>query len=190
MRKNNLLLQPAKAKRHLEERAVDLLSKAHEKAQYEVCQASLFPFAWPSRSFRSGTTSRGSGTRPRSNSPPPLETDRLQFERKINVEGHRDGFRTVIRRCLRNGLGVDQRRAQEWAEIADYFVDWAVIKGTFKAIESRNGVAVGVAAMAAAVDARGVYRYVKYDPSIVRDAFMGKVKDFLKAKLRGSLKWE
>jgi hypothetical protein len=77
-----------------------------------------------------------------------------------------------------------------WAQKTDYFVDWVVIKGTFKAIESRNGVAVGVAAMAAAVDARGVYRYVRHDPSVITDELKGKAIRFIFNKLKSALKLE
>jgi hypothetical protein len=109
-----------------------LLKESHAKAQWRV--SSLFPFGLPPLAsiwtpMQPGLRRRmqEARSRPRAPSPPPLHTDFRKFERICEVNGHRDGFRTVIRRTLRDGCGLSQREAQEWAETADSYVDLAVV---------------------------------------------------------------
>jgi hypothetical protein len=91
----------------------------------------------------------------------------------------------VIRRTLRNGLGFDQRRAQEWAEIADYWVDWKVIEGTYKALKSRNPWAMAAGAGVAYADRRQIYRRLRFElePGQIKQTIKTKVLRFLGRKL-------
>jgi hypothetical protein len=49
------------------------------------------------------------------------------------MNGHNDKFRTVIRRVLRDGIGLSQERSQVWAQKADYWVHKKVIEKTCEA---------------------------------------------------------
>jgi hypothetical protein len=153
-----------------------------------VCQASLFPFAWPSRSSRSGSASR-----PRAPSPPPLEKERLRWEDSINMNGHNDKFRTCIRRTLRDTLGFSQARSQDWAERFDYWIHKKVIDTTFIAARTGAWPAALCGAGAIAIDYREAYRAARYyyfSTEGIKKTLMGLVEDRLKSGLKRSLKWE
>jgi hypothetical protein len=167
-----------KAEQYLEQRTDDLLGQAHAQAQYQVYQASLFPLP-SARPVRPGG-------RPRAPSPPPMDKVRHEFDRKIGIYGHNDFFRTHIRRLLRDKLGLEQGRAQEWAEIADYWVDYKVIQGAINAVKSKNPWAIGAAAAVVAVDCRGVYRRVMFElePEQIKKTIRDKALDFLFERLK------
>jgi hypothetical protein len=114
-----------------------------------------------------------------------METIREQFDRKTGVYGHNDKFRTVIRRTLRNGLGLDQRRAQEWAEIADYWVDLKVMQGVWKALKSGNPWAMAAGAGVAYADRRQIYRRARFalEPEQIKKSVIDKTLRFLGRRL-------
>jgi TolA-binding protein len=106
-----------RAEKLLESRAETLL----DQAQYQVCQASLFslPSTRPAR--------QGGSSRPRSNSPPPLNDAWIRrAEAKLRIGDHNNFIRTSVRRMLRDGCGLSQRTAQNLGDSAEYVADAAV----------------------------------------------------------------
>jgi hypothetical protein len=175
------------AEQYLEDRAANLLGQAHAQAQYQVYQASLFPFL----STRPARPS--SGSRPRAPSPPPMEKVCLQWENSINMNGHNDKFRTVIRRTLRNTLGFEQGRAQELAEKADYWVHNAVIVATCKMAQKENYRGAALGGLAMAVDPIGTYRTARYyyfSKKGIKETIMNKIENFFFERLRKSKIWK
>jgi hypothetical protein len=108
------------------------------------------------------------------------------------MNGHNDKFRTVIRRVLRNGIGLSQERAQVWAQKADYWVHYTVMVGTCKAVMKGKWQGAALGGLAMVADYRGTYRAVRYkfDHGQIKETLGGLMKDFLKSKLKNSLKWE
>jgi hypothetical protein len=146
------------AETYLAGRAAELLDQTYARAQH--CVASLFPLPNLSRPARTGNSQAPAtgSSRPRSDSPPPLDNDFHKIERIVHVDGHRNLFRTRIRRLLRDTLGFSQRQAQEWAEAADSCVDYAVMKGVkfligrgVQTISTGAGVIAGSGMVAAGV---------------------------------------
>jgi hypothetical protein len=102
----------------LKSRAARLL----DNAQHQVCQASLFPLPMVPRPQRPN-----SGSRPRSDSPTPLNDAWIrQAEAKLRVGNHNNVIRTSVRRMLRDGCGLSQRTAQNLGDGTEYAVDAAM----------------------------------------------------------------
>jgi hypothetical protein len=173
-----------RAKQHLDQRAADLLCQTYARAQY--CCASLFPLPNFSRPARQPAA----GSRPRAPSPPPIDKVLLQWETEIGMNGHNDKFRTVIRRTLRDGLGLSQERSQDWAEKADYGAHRLVIWATWKAVRYKffQGAALGGAAIA--LDPGGYYRTLRYtlQPQQIMEWLRSKVGGFFFKELGKFLK--
>jgi hypothetical protein len=109
------------------------------------------------------------------------------------MEGHRDCFRTLIRRTLRDELGLGQREAQEWAEYIDYWVHRAAVGMACKTACTGNWLGAAVFGGGAAIDYRGTYRAMRYcyfTKEGLKETFVDKVTDHLFGKLIDSIKWE
>jgi hypothetical protein len=117
------------------------------------------------------------------------------------MNGHNDKFRTVIRRTLRDTLCFSQEHSQEWAENADYFVDWAAVQACFKL--GWSGVAAtvppphtgGIPFLAGAggvfaLNEKGIRRFVRHKPEVIAKKLMGKITGHLSKKLKISQKLE
>jgi hypothetical protein len=125
-----------------------------------------------------------------------LDTIKLDFDRKTNLYGHNDQFRTKVRRILRDTLGFSQRHSQEWAENADYLLDWASIRlccnRVCKALTNWNlanqVVSGSIAGSVFALNPKGMYRYSQWNPDIIKDSEKYVVKKFLLEKLKDSPK--
>jgi hypothetical protein len=135
---------------------------------------------------------REAASRPRSNSPPPLDTIKLDFDRKTNLYGHNDQFRTRVRRILRDTLGFSQRHSQEWAENADYWVDKKsiqlccnMVRKTLTNWNPTNQVVSGsIAGSILVSNPKGMYRYSQWKPEVIKESVMNEVMDFLQDKLK------
>jgi hypothetical protein len=114
------------------------------------------------------------------------------------MDGHRDAFRTTVRRILRDNLGLSQRQAQDLAERADHLVDVAVTNMALFLVMSKtpHGIVAGVGI--AAVAHKRVYRRVRYEldvssleeaeSSIIQDAseiVCRKAEDIMRGMRRG-----
>jgi hypothetical protein len=109
------------------------------------------------------------------------------------MNGHNDKFRTVIRRVLRDGIGLRQERAQVWAQKADYWVHRAAIESVCKAVWTGVGTSLTLCGAATiAIDPQGTYRTARYyyfSKEGIKDTLKRKTFKFLREKMKNSPKW-
>jgi hypothetical protein len=109
------------------------------------------------------------------------------------MEGHRDFFRTLIRRTLRDELGLGQREAQEGAELVDYWVHRKVVEMTCKTAMTGAWVASVFGLGAMSVDYRGTYRAARYyyfSTEGIQKTIKDKLNDYFFGKLKESPIWK
>jgi hypothetical protein len=107
------------------------------------------------------------------------------------MEGHRDCFRTLIRRTLRDELGLVQREAQETAEYWDYWIHRAAVEKACKNVFIGNWLGAAGWGGGAVADYQGTYRAMRYyyfTKEGLKETFSRKSKAYLFRKLQGSEK--